>query len=64
MKTAKILIETGPRGVQSVTVRVPRGERQAGFGLLKLVLPVIGELNRSLQTPQRAVDNKCEEAAR
>ena len=42
----QILVETSFKGVEIVTVRVRRGDREAGLDLLHRTLPAIRELDR------------------
>ncbi len=46
MNCPNLVVETSPAGVESVTIRVVRGERERGLALLEAVLPALRELNR------------------
>lgn len=51
MKKPSLVIETSPAGVETVTIRVPRGGREGGLALLQRVLPALRDLNQRVQGP-------------
>lgn len=48
-KRPKITIQGDANGIDKVLVRVPVGERQVGYDLMRIVLPALAELDRSLR---------------